>query len=189
MKAAVVGVGVIGELHVRVLKKYNLLSAVCDTCETKLEKYKADGYTVTIDFKDLIYNIKPDVVHICTPHYLHTEMIIEALNNNINVFCEKPLCIKLEDIPKILQAEKNSKAKLGICLQNRYNKVVVEAKKYLKDKVNKCVVKSKTAQSGSVELTLEIRLKDDNTDFINELSAMKGINSAVLVSYNGDYMG
>ncbi len=64
-----------------------------------------------------------------------------------------------------------------------------EAKKYLKDKVNKCTVKSKTAQSGSVELTLEIRLKDDNTDFINELSAMNGINSAVLVSYNGDYMG
>ena len=63
------------------------------------------------------------------------------------------------------------------------------AKKYLKDKVNKCTVKSKTAQSGSVELTLEIRLKDDNTDFINELSAMNGINSAVLVSYNGNYMG
>ncbi|MBQ3007808.1 MAG: DUF4956 domain-containing protein [Clostridia bacterium] len=63
------------------------------------------------------------------------------------------------------------------------------AKNYLKGKVNKCTVKSKTAQSGSVELTLEIRLKDDNTDFINELSAMNGINSAVLVSYNGDYMG
>ena len=63
------------------------------------------------------------------------------------------------------------------------------AKNYLKDKVNKCTVKSKTAQSGSVELTLEVRLKDDNTDFINELSAMNGINSAVLVSYNGDYMG
>ena len=63
------------------------------------------------------------------------------------------------------------------------------AKNYLKDKVNKCTVKSKTAQSGSVELTLEIRLKDDNTDFINELSSMNGINSAVLVSYNGDYMG
>ena len=63
------------------------------------------------------------------------------------------------------------------------------AKNYLKDKVNKCTVKSKTAQSGSVELTLEIRLKDDNTDFINELSEMNGINNAVLVSYNGDYMG
>ena len=63
------------------------------------------------------------------------------------------------------------------------------AKKYLDNKVNKCTVKSKTAQSGSIDLTYEIRLKDDNTDFINELSAMKGVNSAVLVSYNGDYMG
>ena len=63
------------------------------------------------------------------------------------------------------------------------------ARKYLKDKVNKCIVKSKTAQSGSVELTLEIRLKDDNMDFINELSAISGVNNAVLVSYNGDYMG
>ena len=36
---------------------------------------------------------------------------------------------------------------------------------------------------------MEIRLRDDNTDFINELSDMKGVESAVLVSYNGDYMG
>ncbi|MBQ9028337.1 MAG: DUF4956 domain-containing protein [Lachnospiraceae bacterium] len=60
---------------------------------------------------------------------------------------------------------------------------------FLKDKVNKCSVKSKTARKGGVELNLEIRLKDDNTDFVNELSEIEGVNSAVLVSYNGDYMG
>lgn len=62
-------------------------------------------------------------------------------------------------------------------------------KEYLNLQVKKCVVKSKTAQKGSVELNLEIRLKDDNTDFINRLSEMDGVHSAVLVSYNGDYMG
>ncbi|HBA69535.1 MAG TPA: DUF4956 domain-containing protein [Lachnospiraceae bacterium] len=62
-------------------------------------------------------------------------------------------------------------------------------KEYLDLQVKKCVVKSKTAQKGSVELNLEIRLKDDNTDFINRLSEMDGVYSAVLVSYNGDYMG
>ena len=36
---------------------------------------------------------------------------------------------------------------------------------------------------------MEIRLRDDNTDFINELSDMDGVESSVLVSYNGDYMG
>ena len=63
------------------------------------------------------------------------------------------------------------------------------AVEYLKSKTKKCVTKSKTARHGSVELNVEIRLTDDNTDFINELSEMEGVESAVLVSYNGDYMG
>lgn len=53
----------------------------------------------------------------------------------------------------------------------------------------KCVIKSKTATKGNIELNIEIRLKDESTDFINALSEMNGVNSAVLVSYNGDYMG
>jgi len=64
-----------------------------------------------------------------------------------------------------------------------------EAMKMVNDHVERCVVKSKSAQNGLVELNMEVRLKDDNTDFINDLSAMEGMNSAVLVSYNGDYMG
>ena len=50
-------------------------------------------------------------------------------------------------------------------------------------------VKSKTAQAGLIELNLEVRLRDDNTDFVNDLAEMQGVQSAVLVSYNGDYMG
>ena len=63
------------------------------------------------------------------------------------------------------------------------------AKAYLDQQTERCVVKSKTAQKGEVELNLEIRLKSDNTDFINTLADMSGVHSAVLVSYNGDYMG
>ena len=64
-----------------------------------------------------------------------------------------------------------------------------KATTFLKSKVNKYVVKSKSAQKGSLELNIEVRLKDDNTDFINELSEIEGVDSAVLVSYNGEYMG
>lgn len=63
------------------------------------------------------------------------------------------------------------------------------AKAFLEQQVQRCVVKSKTATKGMIELNLEVRMRDDNTDFINALSEMDGINSAVLVSYNGDYMG
>ena len=63
------------------------------------------------------------------------------------------------------------------------------AKAYLETKTQRCVLKSKAVQAGNIELNLELRLKSDNTDFINELSAMDGVTSAALVSYNGDYMG
>ncbi len=60
---------------------------------------------------------------------------------------------------------------------------------FLKGNVKKCVIKSKTATKGLIELNIEIRMSDDSTDFINALSDMPGVNSAVLVSYNGEYMG
>ncbi len=63
------------------------------------------------------------------------------------------------------------------------------ASAFLQEKVSKCVVKSKTVRKDQIELTMEIRLKDDNTDFINALAGIEGVESAVLVSYNGDYMG
>ena len=65
----------------------------------------------------------------------------------------------------------------------------VKASDYIKSKVERFVVKSKSAQKGNLELNIEVRLKEDNTDFINELADLDGINSAVLVSYNGEYMG
>lgn len=54
--------------------------------------------------------------------------------------------------------------------------------------VNKHMVKSKAVSKAGIELTLEVRLKEGTTDFVNTLSAMNGVKNAVLVSYNGDYM-
>ena len=72
------------------------------------------------------------------------------------------------------------------CLNHEAEKETME---FVNSQLDRCVVKSKSAQAGFVELNMEVRLKNDNTDFINALSAMNGVNSAVLVSYNGDYMG
>ena len=76
-----------------------------------------------------------------------------------------------------------------VVLQCRNHKSEVNARAFLEQQTLRCVVKSKTARKDAVELNLEIRLKDDNTDFINTLAALDGVDSAVLVSYNGDYMG
>ena len=50
-------------------------------------------------------------------------------------------------------------------------------------------VKAKTVTKGGVEITAEVRLRDGSTDFVGEISALDGVESAALVSYNGEYMG
>lgn len=65
----------------------------------------------------------------------------------------------------------------------------VKAKEFLAKNVIRTTTKSKSAVKGATELNIEVRLKEDDTDFINILSEMPGVNSAVIVSYNGDYMG
>lgn len=63
------------------------------------------------------------------------------------------------------------------------------ATEFLKAHTKRCTVKSKTARKGVVELNVEVRLNDADTGFVNALSDLAGVRSAVLVSYNGDYMG
>ena len=65
----------------------------------------------------------------------------------------------------------------------------VKAKEFLAKNVIRSTVKSKSAVKGAIEMNIEVRLKKDDTDFIGILSEMPGVNSAVIVSYNGDYMG
>ena len=61
--------------------------------------------------------------------------------------------------------------------------------RFLREQTMRMSVKSKSVEAGCIELNLEIRLKKDDTAFINQLAGMQDVQNAVLVSYNGDYMG
>lgn len=54
--------------------------------------------------------------------------------------------------------------------------------------VKRCVVKSKTVNASGIELTAEVRISGDSTQFVNSLTALDGVTNAALVSYNGEYM-
>lgn len=63
-----------------------------------------------------------------------------------------------------------------------------EARKFVSGRVKKLCIKSKSVSAGNIELNYEIRLKDEETEFINQLAEMPGVRNTVMVSYNGDYM-
>lgn len=138
MKIAIIGTGVIGKVHAEVLSELGTpAAALCDLDYVKAEgvrdEYAPDAVIYT-DWQKMLTEFRPDAVHICTPHDLHAIMTVTALKQNVNVLCEKPLCIKTEDIATILDAERQSSARLGVCHQNRYNTVNRFLKEYLADK-------------------------------------------------------
>ena len=54
--------------------------------------------------------------------------------------------------------------------------------------VDKYLVKSKTVNNAGIELTAEIRVKDEATSFVNRISEINGVSGATLVTFNGEYM-
>ena len=62
------------------------------------------------------------------------------------------------------------------------------ANELIKQEAKKSVLKSKAVNKLGVELTYEVRIKEENTGFVNRVSACEGVTNAVLVSYNGEYM-
>lgn len=62
------------------------------------------------------------------------------------------------------------------------------ARSFVEQKVKKLSIKSKSVAPNCIELNYEVRLKDTNTDFVNELAGLPGVSHVVMVSYNGDYM-
>ncbi len=143
MRSAIVGYGNIARLHEQVLGQLgHTIVAVCDVDPKKLEN--APGERHYTDLIDMLDHEEIDVLHICTPHYLHADMIVAALQRNINVLCEKPICISEEEIVRVIEAADKSRAQLGVCFQNRYNTANQAVKTYLKGKNSLCAVASVT---------------------------------------------
>lgn len=138
MKAAIIGLGAISKLHINALKMRGVeISALCDSVLSRAEETKKEfGLNAKIytDYKELLDCEKLDVVHVCTPHFLHAPISVYALNKNVNVLCEKPVAISYKQLDEIEAAVKSSKAVLGVCQQNRYNPSILYAKKFVEGK-------------------------------------------------------
>lgn len=131
MKAVIVGCGTIAEVHAKSLKQMsnvNLAAFEDIKKERAIDYANRFGGNAYGSLEEMLEAEKPDVLHICTPHYLHTPMTVKALSAGINVFMEKPPVISEEQLVELKQAVETSSAKLGICYQNRYNQCVKQAK-------------------------------------------------------------
>ena len=138
--AGIIGCGNIARVHGWVLQKMQdvELVAVCDTQLNKAKEvskiYTGGSAATFTDWRELLKK-KPDVIHICTPHYLHTPMAVEALKQGMAVFMEKPCAISGEQFEELKRMDKEHPGKLGFCFQNRYNETTLAMDSMLKEGV------------------------------------------------------
>jgi predicted dehydrogenase len=103
----VVGVGVMGSLHLQDIKQIQdiELTGVCDVNETQVQKtaqtYGCKGYT---DYKQMIRRENLDAVLIATPHYFHPDVAIWAFEQGVHVLCEKPMAVTIGAAQKMIDA-------------------------------------------------------------------------------------
>lgn len=124
LTAAIVGCGAIHTCHLEALKQLPdvTLRAIADIDVEKGQRLAAEyGCRFYPDFQAVLNDVAIDVVHICTPHSLHKPMILAALAEGKQVFCEKPVAMNSVDIEEIRAAERQAEGQLGVCYQNRLN--------------------------------------------------------------------
>ncbi|WP_370972706.1 Gfo/Idh/MocA family protein [Enterobacter wuhouensis] len=124
LNTAIIGGGAIHGCHVNALRQIPnvTLRALVDTDSVKGLKlamnYQCRFYQ---DYREMLLDDSIDVVHICTPHFEHKNMILAALAAGKNVFCEKPVGMNGSDIIDITRAVEGASGLLGVCYQNRLN--------------------------------------------------------------------
>lgn len=124
IRAAVIGCGNISVMHldsIAALEECEL-AGVCDVkserAKAAAEKYHTQAYT---NYHDLFEQERPDAVHLCLPHYLHTVVAKEAFLAGIHVLSEKPMSIAYEDAFSAVALSEQCNVKYGVIFQCRYN--------------------------------------------------------------------
>ena len=124
-RAAVIGCGDVSVVHLQAIEKLDGpdLAGVCDTdagrAGAAAERYGVPAFT---GHRELLDAVRPDVVHVCTPHDQHAAVAIDCLDAGVAVLVEKPVAHTVAEADRLIAAARRQPGvKIGVCLQNRYN--------------------------------------------------------------------
>jgi predicted dehydrogenase len=131
-KAALIGCGRISPIHIDAFVKNSdcmVLEATCDPVMERAEE-QAGEYQKQIprattkcyaDYREMLCEVKPDIVSIATESGKHPEIAINCLNAGAHVICEKPMALSTADADEMIAVAKSTGKKLVVCFQNRFN--------------------------------------------------------------------
>ncbi len=134
VNVGVIGVGAMGQNHVRVyskIKNANLM-AISDLMKGTLaevsKKYKTVGY---VDYDNVLKMQEIEAVSVCVPTTYHYEVVMSAIEQGKHVLVEKPIAFTLDEAKEMVDAARDAGVKLATGHVERFNPAVLEAKKLI----------------------------------------------------------
>lgn len=130
IRTAVIGLGFIGAAHVEALRRLGNVEVVA-ICDPINPQKKADAAGVPksySDYKALIAEEDLDFVHICTPNFTHCEISLYAMDHGVNVVCEKPMCVSMEEADLMVAKAKATGLVNGMNYHNRWYPMTAQLK-------------------------------------------------------------
>ncbi len=133
LRTGIIGTGFMAKIHTESVNKSGLGEVIAIAGPTD-DDAKAKAKELGIqrpydDYMDLIRDIDVQVVHVCTPNYLHFPISRAALTADRHVICEKPLAIDAREARLLLGAGERSAAVNAVNFNYRHHPVVEELKK------------------------------------------------------------
>lgn len=133
MNIGIIGFGTQGKIRLDAInsldKNYKIVK-ISDIHEPK--NINLDNTKFVNNYEEIINDKNIDVVFACAPNHLNTDIVVQSLNNNKHVFCEKPPGRNLKETLKMIQAEKdNPNCKLMFGFNHRHHESLMHAKEVI----------------------------------------------------------
>lgn len=154
INVAIVGTGSIANVHMAGLLTFPercRVVALCDIYPEKAramkEKYRLDCEVFPDHRSMLDSGIRIDLVHVCTPPYVHCEIAVDSMDKGCNVIVEKPMATCLAECDRMLEAEAKNGVTMACIAQNRFRNSIYRLKKTLDSKLagKLCLAKVESA--------------------------------------------
>jgi len=135
LNIAVIGTGVMGANHVRVLSELEgiKLAAISDVSKDKVEKL-ASQYNVSktyYDHNEMLKNEKLDGVIVAVPSSFHKKIVLDCIKHGVNVLVEKPIAHTLEDADEMINKANEKGIIFTVGHIERFNPVVTKMKEFI----------------------------------------------------------
>jgi predicted dehydrogenase len=131
IRAAVVGTGFVGPIHVEALRQLGvevagLVGSSPERARTKADRLGIDR--VYPDYETMLADDRVDVVHIASPNHLHFPMAADALRAGKHVVCEKPLATNSQESAALLRLAEAAGVVHAVNFNQRFYPLCIEAR-------------------------------------------------------------